>query len=144
LFEEIDVMGAGSMLDGVIKGIEDGWFQSQIADSAYEFERRINAGVRHTVGVNIFDEPQSEGAVDVLYIGPEAETEQLRRLADVKVKRDSARVDVALAAVRQTAQDSNANLMPSLLEAVQAYATEGEIIEALADVFGRWVERPSI
>jgi methylmalonyl-CoA mutase N-terminal domain/subunit len=131
--------GEGSMLEGVIAGIEGGWFQGQIAEAAYDFERKLNDGRRVLVGVNAYTEGD-EGGHEVLYIGPETEEAQLKRLGEVRRHRDDAAVDAALARVRSDAADPTVNLMPTILDAVLAYATEGEIITALQDEFGTWTE----
>jgi methylmalonyl-CoA mutase N-terminal domain/subunit len=131
--------GDGSMLEGVINGIEQGWFQGQIAESAYDFERKLNDGRRVLVGVNAYTEGD-EGGHEVLYIGPETEETQLKRLAEVRLHREQATVDETLAALRRDAAEANVNLMPAILHAVQAYASEGEIIAALQDEFGTWTE----
>jgi methylmalonyl-CoA mutase N-terminal domain/subunit len=96
------------------------------------------------VGVNGFFEGNDEPPPETLRIGPEVEEAQLKRLAAVKAHRSPEAVDAVLAQVRNAASDSNVNLMPVLLDAVNAYATVGEIVDALADVFGRWVEDPHL
>ena len=116
----------------------------QIADSAYELERKLNAGRHVVVGVNAFLEGNDEPPPETLRIGPEVEEEQRRRLEKVRDERDAGAVERALARVRADAAEPTVNLMPALLDAVRAYATLGEIVDALADVFGRWVEQPRI
>src|SRR5262245_9493997 len=144
LFARIGEMGDGSMLEGAIHGVEEGWYQSEIADSAYELERKLNAGRHVVVGVNGFLEGNDEPPPPILRIGPEVEEEQRRRLDKVRRERDDAAVATALARVRQDAADDGVNLMPALLGSAREYATLGEIVDALADVFGRWVEDPRI
>ncbi len=144
LLARVDAMGSGSMLDGAVVGIEEGWFQSEIADSAYELERKLNRGTHVVVGVTRFLEGNDEEPPETLRIGPEVEEEQRRRLEKVRAERAAGAVDVALARVRADAAEPTVNLMPSLLDAVRAYATLGEIVDALASVFGRWVEHPRI
>jgi methylmalonyl-CoA mutase N-terminal domain/subunit len=85
-----------------------------------------------------------DGQPDILRIGPEVEEEQLKRLARVKADRDGSAVDAALARVRSDAAAPDVNLMPGLIEAVTTHATVGEIVGALADVFGRHREDPVI
>jgi methylmalonyl-CoA mutase N-terminal domain/subunit len=143
IFAHLLELGDGSVLEGVYRGIEDGWFQGEIADASADFERKLNDGRRVLVGVNRFTEPDEEEP-DILYIGPEAEDQQRKRLDEVKRRRDSAAVDGALARVRSDAADPAVNLMPVLLDAVRTYATVGEIVGALGDVFGTWTERPSV
>jgi methylmalonyl-CoA mutase, N-terminal domain len=144
LFAHISELGAGSMLEGAVRGVEEGWFQSEIAEAAYELERKLNRGDHVIVGVNAFLEGNDEPPPPTLRIGPEVEEEQRRRLEKVRHDRDGGAVTAALARVRADAADGNANLMPALLDAARAYATLGEIVDALADVFGRWVEDPRI
>jgi methylmalonyl-CoA mutase N-terminal domain/subunit len=144
VFARVDELGAGSMLDGAVRGVEEGWFQSEIADAAYELERKLNAGRHVVVGVNGFLEGNNEPPPDTLRIGPEVEEEQRRRLEKVRHERDASAVEQALVRVRADAAEPTTNLMPALLGAVGAYATLGEVVDALADVFGRWVEQPRI
>jgi methylmalonyl-CoA mutase N-terminal domain/subunit len=144
LFAHLDELGHGSLLEGVVRGVEDGWFQGEIAESAYELERKLNRGRHIVVGVNAFLEGNDEPPPPTLRIGPEVEEEQRRRLEKVRRDRDDAAVGAALARVRHDAADEGANLMPALLDAARSYATLGETVDALADVFGRWVEDPRI
>jgi methylmalonyl-CoA mutase N-terminal domain/subunit len=144
LFAQIENMGDGSLLDGAVRGVEEGWYQSHIADAAYDLERKLNAGRHVIVGVNRFLEGSDEPPPPILRIGPEAEEEQRRRLDKVKRARDSAAVDAALTRVRADAAEPDVNLMPAFIDAVRVDATLGEIVDALADVFGRWVEAARI
>jgi methylmalonyl-CoA mutase N-terminal domain/subunit len=143
VFAHLDRLGDGSLLEGVLRGIESGWFQGEIAESAYELERKVNDGRHLVVGVNIATQGGDE-VPEILRIGPEVEETQLKRLARVKADRDSAAVGAALARVRADAADAEVNLVPSFLEAVSTQATVGEIVGALADVFGRHREDPVI
>src|SRR5437016_488204 len=144
LFDQIEELGNGSMLEGAIQGVEEGWYQGEIADSAYELERKLNAGRHIVVGVNGFLEGSDEPPPPIMRIGPEVEEEQRRRLDKVRRERDSSAVAAALARVRTLAAEPDVNLMPAFIEAARAYATLGEIIDALGDVFGRWVEAARI
>jgi len=139
-FEQLESFGHGSMLDGVIAGIEDGWFQSEIADSAFEFQRKLNDARWRLVGVNAFAEGD-EGAPPTLYIDPIVEHRQLERLARVRSERSDSAVVASLERLRLDAIDSSCNLMPALIDAVKAHVTIGEITVALESVFGTWVER---
>ncbi len=143
IFDTLDDFGDGSILEGVYKGIDDAWFQGRIADSAYSFERKVNSGDRIVVGVNEFTDGD-DGESNILYIGPEVEERQLKRLANVKHDRSDAEVSSTLAAVTAAAADPAANTMPVILDAVRAYATVGEIVGALEAEFGRWTEPLSI
>jgi methylmalonyl-CoA mutase N-terminal domain/subunit len=144
VFARVDEAGSGSMLQGVLAEIESGWFVREIADSAYDLERKTNAGTNLVVGVNTATDGNEEPPPDVLHIGPEVEEAQLKRLAQVKADRDGERVDAALQRVRADAADPAVNVMPALLDAVSVYASLGEITGALADVFGRYREDPFI
>lgn len=140
VFAHLLELGDGSMLEGVHVGIEDGWFVGEIAESAYRFEREVNAGERIVVGVNAFTEGDDGAGGDRLRIDPAVEDEQRRRLAAVKGARDDAAVADALDRVRADAADPNLNLMPTIIDAVRVHATEGEVVRALAAVFGTYVE----
>jgi methylmalonyl-CoA mutase N-terminal domain/subunit len=144
IFAHLDELGGGSMLEGVIAAIEENWFQNRIADSSYELERRFNAGRRIVVGVNRFTEGNEDDALELLEITNEDEARQVKRLDDVRHRRDAAGVDAALQRLRHDAADPEVNLMPTLIDTVKTYATLGEIMAALADVFGRHVETPTI
>jgi methylmalonyl-CoA mutase N-terminal domain/subunit len=142
VFAHLERLGDGSLLEGVFRGIESGWFQSEIAESAYELERKLNDGRHLVVGVNVATQGGDE-VPEILRIGPEVEEAQLKRLSRVKADRDAAAV-AALARVRADAADADVNLVPSFLDAVSTQATVGEIVGALADVFGRHREVPVI
>jgi methylmalonyl-CoA mutase N-terminal domain/subunit len=144
LFSHLDELGGGSMLEGVITGIEENWFQGKIADSAYELERRLNSGRRITVGVNDFTEGNDEDQIELLKITTEDESRQRKRLDQVRQDRDSDTVAAALERVRLEAADPEVNLMPALIDAVKVDATLGEIMGTLEDEFGRHVEVPVI
>ena len=142
LFAEIDRRGAGSMLEGVYVGIDEGWFQGLIADAAFDFEKRVADGRRIVVGVNDFTTGNDDAPPDLLAITAHDEQRQVDRLAAVKADRNADAVAAALDQVRRDARAAEVNLMPALLDAVHAYATEGEIMGTLAEEFGRYVERP--
>ncbi|MEY2448648.1 MAG: methylmalonyl-CoA mutase, N-terminal domain [Acidimicrobiaceae bacterium] len=142
IFAHLDELGGGSILDGVYAGVENGYFQGAIADAAYDFERKINNGQRVVVGVNRFTEGNEDDSLELLRITPEQEQLQIKRLQAVRADRDSDAVAGMLDRLRTEAADPEQNLMPTLIDAVRVYATEGEIMNALADVFGRYVETP--
>jgi methylmalonyl-CoA mutase, N-terminal domain len=144
IFARIDEFGNGSMLEGAYVGIDNGYYQGEIADAAYQFERLVNRNERIVVGVNAFTEGNTDAQPDLLQITNEQEMEQVKRLQAVKADRDGAAVQRSLQQLKEAAADSERNLMPDLIEAVGTYATEGEIMNALAEVFGRYVERPVI
>ncbi len=144
VFAYIDTLGGGSMLEGVIQGIEENWFQGKIADSAYELERTFNNGRRTIVGVNRFLEGNDESLADILQITNEDEQRQVKRLTQVRANRQQSTVDAALQNLATQAADPETNLMPALIDTVNTYATLGEIMHTLADVFGRHSETPTI
>jgi methylmalonyl-CoA mutase N-terminal domain/subunit len=142
VFAHLDDVGDGSMLEGALREVESGWFQREITDSAYTFERKLNAGRHLVIGVNTAFEGNDEPPPETLRIGPEVEEEQLKRLAKVRADRNPEQVRDALDAVRAAAAEPTTNVMPALIDAVRVYATEGEIVNALADELGRYVEVP--
>jgi methylmalonyl-CoA mutase N-terminal domain/subunit len=139
VFAHLDRLGDGSMLEGVYAGIERAWFVREIADAAYEFERAVNEGRRIVVGVNAFTDGE-DTAPPLLAIGGDVEEQQRARLAKVKQDRDDEAVRKTLDAVSSDASDPGTNLMPAILDAVRAYATEGEIVATLEGVFGSYAE----
>ncbi|MFT7475164.1 MAG: methylmalonyl-CoA mutase N-terminal domain/subunit [Verrucomicrobiales bacterium] len=143
IFTHLDDLGQGSILEGVYAGIENGYFVGEIADSAYRFERQVNKGDRIIVGVNEFTDGDDDEK-ELLRVGAEVEDYQLKRLADVKLRRDDGEVARTLAAVTTAAHDPNINLMPSILDAVKAYATLEEVVMAMESVFGTYVEKAII
>jgi len=127
---KIDEMG------GAIKAIAAGYIQKEIADSAYQYQKDIEAKKQIIVGINQY---QTEEAPlqDVLRIKPEVEEYQKRKLAQVKAERNNERVRENLAALKKAAQGTD-NVLPLILAAVKSYATLGEISDALREVFGEW------
>ena len=144
IFAEIEAFGNGSMLDGCINGIEENWFQSRIADSAYDLERKFNSGERIIVGVSHFLEGNDEEEIDLLRITNEDEQKQRRRLEAVRSSRNSAAVAESLAVLETEAADPEINLMPALINASNAQATVGEMMKSMGTVFGRHIEVPTI
>jgi methylmalonyl-CoA mutase N-terminal domain/subunit len=134
-FDRIDAMG------GMIAAIEQGFPQREIAESAYRFQQAVERREQVIVGVNDFvsDEPP----VEILYIDEAATEHQMARLDRVRQRRDGAAVDRALDAMRRAAAGSD-NLMPPILDAARAYATLGEMCDALRDVWGEWEEKTVI
>ena len=144
IFADIEAFGNGSMLDGCINGIEENWFQSRIADSAYDLERKFNSGERIIVGVSQFLEGNDEDEIDLLRITNEDEQKQRRRLEAVRSSRNSAAVAESLAVLEVEAADPEINLMPALINASNAQATVGEMMKSMGTVFGRHIEVPTI
>ncbi len=133
-FRQIEKLG------GVLAAIDKGFFQREIADAAYRYQREIDSKERIMVGVNEFTVPEPVD-IELLKIEPVVEENQKKRLADLKAGRDKAKVEESLARLRETSQGRE-NLMPPILEAVNAYATLGEIILVMREVFGEYREQP--
>lgn len=144
IFDHLDALGEGSMLEGVIRGIDDNWFQGRIADSAYELERKLNDGSRLVVGVNAFTDGNDDDQIEVLRITNADEARQLERLNRVRSNRNDAAVASSLERLSTEAADPEINLMPALISAAENYVSLGEMMEALTGVFGRHVEVPVI
>jgi methylmalonyl-CoA mutase N-terminal domain/subunit len=143
IFAYLDDLGSGSMLDGVIEAIEEGWFQNEIADAAFALQRKVNSGETIIVGVNGYTDG-NDADTPTLYIDPVVEPEQLARLALVKQRRDDRVVCELLARIASEAADPTINLMPTLIEAARAYVTVGEMVGALQSVFGIWTEQARV
>ncbi len=122
-------------LGGVVPAIEKGYFHREIAETAYRHEMELSSGRRKIVGVNAY--AAGAAAPPILKIDHEVERGQVRGLKKLKRGRDSARVEKCLARLRDLARGQT-NLMPAILEAVEAYATVGEVTSALKDVFGEY------
>lgn len=140
VFAHLDELGDGSILEGVYAGIDNGYFVGEIADAAYRFEREVNAGRRIIVGVNDFVEGDEDTEPNLLRIDHTTEEYQRKRLEAVKHDRNQEAVDRTLAAITKAAEDPTVNLMPPIIDAVKAYATEEEIANAMETVFGTYVE----
>ena len=126
-------------LGGVLPAIEKGFFQSEISNAAYEYQRQIDTGDRKIVGVNAYDNHSEELRIPLLEMDPQGYDRQVARLAALRQERDNVRVGETLSALRSAAEGSD-NLMPYLLNAVNAYATLGEITDVLREVFGVYEE----
>ena len=132
---EIDKMG------GALKAIERGYIQREISNSAYDYQRAVDSGEQVVIGVNKFI-AKDEREPEILEIGMETERKQVESLMRLKRERNNQKVNEVLSRVRDVARSSQ-NIMPVLIEAVKAYATVGEISDALREVFGEYRE-PSI
>jgi methylmalonyl-CoA mutase, N-terminal domain len=133
-FKKIDELG------GMVAAVKANYPQREIADASYELQKEIDSGRRVVVGVNAY----TEGAVDetpLLRIDPSIERTQIARLQSVRAGRDSAAVEASLTALK-TAASGSANLMPLLLDCTRVHTSEGEIIDALQEVFGKYTESP--
>jgi methylmalonyl-CoA mutase N-terminal domain/subunit len=134
--EQIDGMG------GAVTAIEKGFMQREITESAYRFQKEVEAKKRVVVGVNDF-KSEEEAPMKLLQIDPSVEKKLVEQLKEIKRQRNQARVNEALSKLRRGAEQENVNLMPLILEAVREYATLGEICGNLRDVFGEY-KPPSI
>jgi methylmalonyl-CoA mutase, N-terminal domain len=140
-FRKIDTMGQGSMLEGVLAGIDRGFFQSEIADAAYREQQRYEKGRMVKVGVNEFVDPD-EGPIEILKIGHEVEARVVDHVKGLRDRRDNDDAAAALERLKFAARTEDENLMPLLVDCARAYCTEGEIVGALRGVFGEYVETP--
>jgi methylmalonyl-CoA mutase N-terminal domain/subunit len=140
LFAHLLEAGSGSMLDGAVACIEDGWFISEIADAAYQFQSKVARAEWIQVGVNGYVEGDATPP-PTLYIDPDVEVQQLASLAAVKQARSDDAVRASLDRLRAEAPDPTINLMPALIEAATNRVTVGESMRALESVFGLWYER---
>ncbi|HEY1728160.1 MAG TPA: methylmalonyl-CoA mutase family protein [Candidatus Baltobacteraceae bacterium] len=127
---------------GCIEAIEAGFLQKEIADASYSYQRSLETQDRIIVGVNAFEREGSEKDIELLRIEPKVEMEQAKRVKSTRTNRDAAGVEKALAALKRACADSSINVMPPLIDAVNAMATEGEIVEAMVSVYGRYTETP--
>ncbi len=131
--EKIDQMG------GMIKAIETGYVQKEIHESAYKQQLAIDKGEEVIVGVNKFQMEEDTKKREILKVDPELEKKQVERLKKLKERRDNEKVRKSLQKIKEVASTQE-NLFPYVLEAVKAYATVGEISNALRDVFGEYTE----
>jgi methylmalonyl-CoA mutase N-terminal domain/subunit len=128
-------------LGGVIAAVKDNFFQREIAEASFRYQAELEARQRVVVGVNRYqleDEPE----VEILRIDPALEEKQVARVQDLRERRDAAAVEAALAKLREAAARDETNLMPLLVDAARAYATLGEMCDALREVWGVWRETP--
>jgi methylmalonyl-CoA mutase N-terminal domain/subunit len=126
---------------GVIEAIEAGFFQREIADASYRYQRSLETKDRVIVGVNAFEKADEQTDIDLLRITEEIERGQARAVQEVRTNRDSQAVQDSLERLKRACNDPSDNLMPHLIDCVNVYATEGEIVEAMVEVYGRYTER---
>ena len=139
--EEIKEMGDGSVRDGVLNGIPQGYFHREIQDASYEYQKRVDAGKEVVVGVNEYTIDE-ETDPDILKIDPETRDRQLNRLERTKNERDDTEVEATLEALSEAIDDGE-NVMPSIIDAVKAYVTMGEIMEVFEEHYGAYQETAS-
>lgn len=149
---EIDAMGGGIWkgqeggkptggYGGVVEGIHQGYFRRKIAEASYRFSEECEAHDRIIVGVNEYKDDSEGRPIDILQIGPEVEGDQLDRLSDFKSRRNADETKKALDAIRTACQQGE-NVMPHLIEGALANATLGEMVQAMADIYGRYAGGP--
>jgi methylmalonyl-CoA mutase N-terminal domain/subunit len=139
-FARILAMGRGSMLEGVLAGIERGYFQQEIAESAFLEQERYERGDLVKVGVTDFVD-EGERPLELLQIPPDVEREQIGRVRSVRERRDPSAAAAALERLVELAS-TDTNLVEPLVDCARALCTEGEIVDALRRVFGEYVETP--
>ncbi|HQJ46795.1 MAG TPA: methylmalonyl-CoA mutase family protein, partial [Ignavibacteriaceae bacterium] len=133
IFDEIDAYG------GVIPAIEAGYFQKEIADAAYRYQKEVERKEKFIVGVNEFIEENEKIEIPILTISPEVQKQQIKRLAELKQSRNQKDVEESLKEIKQAAVDGK-NLMPVFLDAAKKYVTLGEMVGELKEVFGIYEE----
>ncbi|AFZ72789.1 acyl-CoA mutase large subunit family protein [Natronobacterium gregoryi] len=139
--EEIKENGDGSVRDGVLDGIDQGYFQREIQESSYEYQQRVERGEEVVVGVNEYT-IEEDTSPEILQVDETTRDRQLERLEAVKEERDDEEVEAALAALSD-AIESDENVMPSIVDAVKAYATMGEIMAIFENHHGAYQEELS-
>lgn len=130
----------GPMTSGILRGIEDGWFTGEIAESAFQYQRALEKGDKRVVGVNVHHGSVT-GDLEILRVSHEVERDQVSQLTARKAARDDAKVSAALDAMLAAARDGS-NMIAPMLDAVRAEATLGEICEALREEWGTYTEPP--
>ncbi len=152
LIDEIDELGGGLWQGaengrptggyaGVVQGIHKGYFRRKIAEASYRFAEECENKDRIIVGVNEYTDNDEKRPIDILQIGPEVEETQLDRLAAFKAKRDKDGVKKALDKIREACR-KNENVMPALVDGSLADCTLGEMVQAMADIYGRYAGGP--
>ncbi len=132
-WKEVEILG------GVLPAIEQGFFQSEISTSAYQYQRETDNNERVIVGVNEYGDPDEELSIPILAMDPQGYHRQLERLNRLRQNRDNDLLKEALDSLRSAAEGSE-NTMPYILDAVRAYGTLGEITQVFRDVFGEYRE----
>ena len=137
--EEIKEMGDGSVRDGVLAGIDSGYFHREIQEASYQYQKRVDAGEETVVGVNEY-QVDEDPDIDVLHVDKSAQERQLDRLARVKRERNDDDVEAALEGLTEAIANDE-NVMPAIVTAVKAYATMGEIMETFSEQYGQYSEK---
>jgi len=132
-FDKIESLG------GVLAAIKEGFFQREIAETAYKYQKQVERSERVVVGVNKYT-VKEQPPLNTLKVDVAAQEKQIQRLKELKIRRDNSRVQVALENLRRSFQDDQANCIEPILAAVKEYATLGEIVDVGRQVFGEWKE----
>jgi len=136
ILHKVDAMG------GAIRGVEEGYFQKEIAESAYQTARQRASGEQVVIGLNKFVEEAEQAPVEIHRVDPESEARQIARLAATRARRDDCQLRGLMDELEKQARDPQANLMPITVELVKARASAGEIVKRLRAVFGSYAETP--
>jgi methylmalonyl-CoA mutase N-terminal domain/subunit len=139
--EALDYFERIRELGGVIPAIKENFFQREIAEASFRFQREVEAGERVIVGVNRYEDAGEED-IDLLHIDPALEQRQIDRVTALRARRESGATEEALARLKRDAARDDVNLMPAIIEAAKAYVTMGEMCDALREVWGTWRETP--
>ena len=137
--EEIAELGDGSIRDGVLRGIEEGYFHREIQDASYEYQERVETNEEIVVGLNKYSMEVDDDRLELLHVGEEVESRQHDRLEEVKAERDEDAVAEALDTLEE-AIENDRNVMDPIIDAVKAYATMGEIMAVFEDRYGAYQE----
>jgi methylmalonyl-CoA mutase N-terminal domain/subunit len=140
--EALDYFERIRELGGVIPAIKENFFQREIAEASFRFQRELEAGERVIVGVNRFEDAGDEEEIDLLHIDPALEQKQIERVTALRARRESGAAEEALARLKRDAARDDVNLLPAIIEASKAYVTMGEMCDALREVWGTWRETP--
>jgi methylmalonyl-CoA mutase N-terminal domain/subunit len=135
-----DMSSDGSMTSGILRGIEDGWFMAEIADAAFDYQKKLEKGDKKVVGVNVHESSVAED-LEILRISHEVEDEQRRVLSERRTQRDESAAREAVQRMVDVARTSD-NMLPAMLDATRAEATLGEICDALRGEWGGYLEPP--
>jgi methylmalonyl-CoA mutase N-terminal domain/subunit len=127
-------------LGGTVEAVKQNFQMREIAEASFTYQQEVESGQRKIVGVNAY-KVETEDDINILKIDPKGEVQQVRRLAELRTTRDGDKVDRALAAL-EAACSTDQNLMPFIIDAARADATEGEIVTRMRNVFGWWRETP--
>ncbi len=138
IIDKVDGMG------GTLKAVEQGWFQREIADSAYDFALRKASGERPVIGVNKYVDDGDAPKVEIHAHDPETEKRQIKGLNKVRKDRDNQKLSQLLDELKAVAEDETQNLMPITIELVKTGATMGDIVETLREIWGTYRETPVI